>query len=480
MNGQDDVHAQCRAQLQEKEERIQQLEALIEELRAQLNQNSSNSSKPPSSDMVRPAPKNLRQRSGRKPGGQPGHRGCTLKMVSNPQRVVEHRVSRCEKCKESLEGQTPDEWLKRQVFDLPVTPMEVTEHRAEVKVCPRCRHRNEAGFPADVSQPVQYGARVKALGAYFTNYQMMPYERQQEFFQDLHGQAISQGTLVQINEELSEKLQATDEAIREGILAKAVSHHDETGIYINGKRWWLHQAGTKELTAYLVHCKRGKSATDEMGILPRKGAGSWAIHDHWHSYYQYTNCLHALCNIHHLRELKLVEEEYHQGWAKKMAELLLEAKEVVETYKRMGRDCLPQQEIKFFEGTYEEIVREGWQVNPKSLLTQEATKKRGRKKQSKPQNLLERLDKDRKDVLAFMYDFRVPFDNNLSERDLRMVKTKQKVSGCFRSEKGAEAFARIRGYISTARKNGVGILEALHRAIAGVPFIPACVLSGAG
>jgi transposase len=468
----EDLHAECRA-------RIAQLEEEVRKLSARLNQNSQNSSRPPSSDLVRPAPKNLRERSGRKPGGQPGHPGSTLKRVDKPHRVVEHRVDRCGRCKQPLDQQPAEEWIRHQVFDLPDAPMEVTEHRAEVKICRGCRHRNEAEFPPGVSQPVQYGPRVKAMSAYLANYQFVPYERQEEFFEDVYGHAIGQGTLVQINEELAEKLQGAEEAIKEGIVRASVSHHDETGIYVDGKRQWLHQAGTKQLTAYFVHRKRGKEAMDAFGILPRKSTQNWIIHDHLESYYQYESCRHGLCNAHHLRELKFVEEELHQGWARKMAELLVKGKEVVEAHKREGKDRLTAQELAAFERTYDEILQEGRHANP-PVPVPPGPKKRGRKKQSKPQNLLNRLDEDRKDVLAFLYDFQVPFDNNLSERDVRMVKAKQKVSGCFRSEGGAKAFCRIRGYISTARKNSVRILDALQKALAGFPFIPQAALSGSG
>ena len=219
---------------------------------------------------------------------------------------------------------------------------------------------------------------------------------------------------------------------------------------------------------------------DEMGILPRKSADSRVIHDHLESYYQYKNCQHGLCNAHHLRELIFVEEQYGQAWAKKMKRLLVRMKDAVDEAKQRGEDPLPPRRIRRFERAYDQILKEGLKSNPAPVVPEGAPKKRGRKKQSKPKNLLDRLDQDRQDVLAFLYDFRVPFDNNQAERDVRMVKAKQKVSGCFRSEQGARAFCRIRGYLSTARKNGVAVLEAIRRAFTGNPFVPAVAAEGFG
>jgi transposase len=400
--------------------------------------------------------------------------------VAKPDHVIHHGVKACGGCRRSLKAQRPDGWVKRQVFDLPPQRIEVTEHQAEIKVCQHCGHHNQGEFPLDVRQPVQYGSRLKSLSVYLANYQFIPYERQEEFFQDVLRHPISQGTLVHMNQDCSEKLQEAEQAIREGITRAAISHHDESGVYIDKRRQWLHVAGTPHLTAYFTHPKRGKEAMDEMGILPRKNADSRAIHDHLESYYQYENCQHGLCNAHHLRELIFVEEEHGQAWAKKMKLLLVRMKNAVDKAKESGKDSLPPRRIRRFERAYDQILREGFKSNPAPVIPEGAPKRRGRKKQSKPKNLLDRLDQDRQDVLAFLYDFRVPFDNNQAERDVRMVKTKQKVSGCFRSEQGAKAFCRIRGYISTARKNGVAILEALRRAFTGNPFVPAVAAEGFG
>jgi transposase len=446
-----------------------ELKERLRAVEARLKMTSRNSSKPPSSDWThRPKPKSLREPSGRPTGGQVGHPGQTLTMVERPDRMVRHAVESCGGCRRSLKGRRPDGVEKRQVFEVPPQRLEVTEHQAEIKTCPGCGWETRGEFPSEVQQPVQYGARLKALSAYLANYQHIPYERQEEFFQDLYGHAISQGTLVHFNQDCYGKLEGAEAAIREGIVRSEVTHHDETGQYISGKREWLHVSSTARLTAYDTHAKRGTEAMDDAGILPRlKGR---AVHDHLMSYFQYDNCEHALCNAHHLRELIYIQEEYRQPWAGRMKRLLVRIKEAVDARRRAGADHLQIDRLRRFERRYDRILQEGFQANP-SLARSPG--KRGRPKQSKAKNLLDRLDKHRREALAFMRDFRVPFDNNQAERDIRMMKVKQKVSGCFRSHQGAKAFCRIRGYISTARKNAVPILQALQGAFEGNPFIPA-------
>lgn len=469
-----DIHAECRRRIEALEAEITELREHNRRLEARLSLTSANSSKPPSTDWARgPWPKSLRQKSGRKPGGQDGHPGATLRPMEHPDRIVRHRVRSCGTCRRSLVDVKSYEPEKRQVIEIPPQEMEVTEHQTEIKVCPDCGEETRGKFPVGITQPVQYGPRLKALSAYWANYQFIPYERQEELFRDLYGHSISQGTLVNFNRDCSGRLAGAEGAIREGILRAEVSHHDETGVYIAGKREWLHGAGTRSLTAYETHPRRGKEAMDAMGILPGKPAGTRAVHDHLESYYGYDNCQHSLCNAHHLRELTFVEEEYGQRWARKMKRLMVRIKEAVEAAKTQGAENLPQRRIRQFERAYEKLIGQGLRANPAPVVPKDAPKKRGRRKQTKPKNLLDRLDKDRGDVLAFMRDFRVPFDNNQAERDLRMIKAKQKISGCFRSRQGAKSFCRIRGYISTARKNGVPILRALQDAFEGKPFIPA-------
>lgn len=448
-----------------------ELKDRLREVLARLNQTSQNSSKPPSSDWVhRPAPKSLREPSGRPTGGQAGHPGQTLKMVARPDRVVAHRVDACVGCLRPLKHQQPERLEKRQVFDIPPQKVEVTEHQAEIKTCRGCGRENRGEFPADVQQPAQYGNRLKALSAYLANYQFVPYERQEELFHDLYGHPISQGTLVNFNQDCYGKLEGVEAAIREGIIRSEVTHHDETGQYVAGKREWLHVSSTQRLTVYNTHAKRGTEAMDDAGVLPRLSGR--AVHDHLMSYFQYENCEHALCNAHHLRELRYIQEEYGQPWAWRMKQLLVRIKEAVDSRKGAGADHLPEDQLRRFERRYDRVICEGLAANLSVAWPEGTPKKRGRPKQSKAKNLLDRLDKCRQATLAFMRDFRVPFDNNQAERDIRMMKVKHKVSGCFRSHQGAKAFCRIRGYISTARKNAVPVLQALLRAFNGNPYIP--------
>ena len=313
---------------------------------------------------------------------------------------------------------------------------------------------------------MSYGPRIKALSVYLMNYQLLPYERTSELLCDLFGErAPGAGTLYSALGSCFEELEHTEDEIKAGLRQAQVVNFDETGLRVNGEGMWVHVASTAKLTHYGLHQKRGSDATKEIRILPSfEGV---AVHDGLSSYRNYERCSHALCNAHHLRELIFVEEEHEQKWATEMKGLLLEIEESVrEQAARGGRHLLPER-IEKFEVRYQELLAAGIKANPPP----ERTGKRGRPKQSKGKNLVDRLDKHREAVLRFMHDFRVPFDNNQAERDLRMVKVKQKVSGCFRTEEGAGAFLRIRGYISTVRKQGENVLAALERVFTGDPFV---------
>lgn len=448
---------------------IATLEARVKELEDRLATNSRNSSKPPSSDGPARQTRSLREPSGRKPGGQPGHPGHTLRMVDNPDHIVPHSPSQCTGCGRSLEGVEPIDHERRQVVDLPPVKLEVVEHRAEVKRCPDCGHCTKGEFPPEATQPVQYGPRIQALGVYLQEYQLLPYERTNELLEDVFGGAPSEGTLNAAVERCAAGLAGTEEIIKEGVRAASVAHFDETGFYVGGKRHWLHVASTESLTHYGWHTKRGKEATDAIDILPHF-AGR-AIHDAWSAYFQY-GCDHGLCNAHHLRELTFVQEQGGQAWAGDMKKLLLEIKARVEQERAAGGERLDQGTLRGFEERYRRILAEGLVANPPPVEPAGPPGKRGRKKQSKAKNLLDRLSAHQPEALAFMYDFRVPFDNNLAERDIRMVKVQQKISGCFRSGEGATAFCRIRGYISTMRKQRGDVLPAIEHVFAGSPFVP--------
>jgi transposase len=450
--------------------RVEALEATVEALRSQLAKDSHNSHKPPGSDGPGKKPSSPRPPSERKPGGQPGHEGSTLRFSETPDRVEPvPSAETCAGCGAALgEAGTAGE-ERRQVFDLPVLGLKVVEYRGQTKECPCCGRRNSALFPPEAGAAVQYGPGIKALGVYLMDYQLLPYERTAQLLGDVFGRAPSERTLQTAAQECATALQPVEEEIKQGVQQAEVAHFDETGLRVEKKRGWLHVACTTALTFYAYHARRGKLATDEIGILP-EFAGR-AVHDGLTSYPQY-GCAHALCNAHHLRELTFVEEQFHQDWAGQMKGLLLDAKTKVAQARGLGLSALPESEAADIERRYQAVLDQGFAANVAPEVAVDQPKKRGRKKQSKAKNLLDRLDKHREEVLAFMRDFRVPFDNNLAERDLRMVKVQQKISGCFRTVEGAKMFCRIRGYISTVRKQGCGVLAALDGAVRGQPVHP--------
>ena len=456
---------------------IDVLAARVQELEDRLAKNSGNSSKPPSSDgYTKPAPKSLRKRHGRKSGGQPGHAGFTLKAVPSPDYIEVHRVKQCDHCHVALEEVEAGGHEKRQVFDVPIVRIEVTEHQAEIKQCPQCGEVNKAAFPAGVTHPVQYGPEIKAQMVYFNQYQLLPLERTGEVFEALYGQSLSEGTILAACREVAEQVETGNNAIKKHLTEQEeVVHFDETGARVEGKLHWLHSASTELLTYYAMHARRGKPAMDEIGILPDlKGR---AIHDGWKPYYKYL-ILHGLCNSHHLRRLKFLEERYPQDWVTELVDLLEEMQAAVDTARKACLTQLTPEQLIAFDNRYDRLVEQGLQANIPPERPDDQPKKRGRIKQSPAKNLLDEFHDHKEFVLAFMYDFKVPFSNNLAERDIRMMKLKQKISGCFRSKKGADLFCQIRGYISTARKNEQNVLIVLRLAIAGMPYLPSFVSTG--
>ena len=442
----------------------------LQRLEDQIAKNSGNSSKPPSSDGLKKKTQSLRTPSGKKSGGQPGHKGYTLKAVPKPDQVELHRVKECKYCHVSLEEVAVQGHEKRQVFEVPPMRIQVTEHQAEIKECLICHHKTTGEFPEAVTQPVQYGSRLKAQLVYFNQYQFVPLERTVEIMEALYGHTVSEAAIVEACAQTAEQVEPINQAVKEELkVTEEPVCFDETGGRIVSKLWWLHVACTSLLTYYEAHEKRGCQALDQIGILPkRKGA---AVHDGYRSYYQYEDALHALCNGHHLRELKFIQERYQQSWAFDMEKLLLEIKKTVGEAQPTANH-LSAQQIADFEAHYDAIVTAGLQINLLSEPASPIPKKRGKPKQPPAKNLLDHFQTRKRGVLAFMYDFKVPFDNNQAERDLRMVKLKQKVSGCFRSTDGAKVFCQVRSYISTARKNGQQVMDVLQMALTGSPFVP--------
>ena len=450
---------------------IQTLTQRVAELESQINKNSRNSSKPPSSDgPAKPKPKSLRKKGTRKSGGQPGHKGHTLKQVEQADHVVTLYAA-CGCCSDAdLTHCEVEAYERRQVFDLPQPRLEVTEYCAEIKHCPQCGKRARGEFPEGVTAPTQYGARFNALLVYLNQQQLLPAARTVQLMADIFAQKVSQGTLFRAVNACHGRLSGFEESIKDQLRKGGVLHADESGLRTAGSLHWLHVASTERLTFYGVHKKRGRIAMDEFNILP--GFSGRLIHDFWKPYLAY-DCLHGLCNTHHLRELLFLFEEQKQTWAGKMTEVLLDMHHFTLTRKEIPAIQLTEEEKTPWLARYRDIIGQGWQANPLPPSAPEsAPKKRGRVAKTKAQNLLVRLEGHESSVLAFLHDLNVPFTNNLGEQDIRMLKVRMKISGCFRTLDGAKQFARIRGYLSTARKNGLNLLDAMTQVFQGTPVIP--------
>jgi transposase len=448
------------------EAEVRQLRRQVKELQARLALNSRNSSKPPSSDgLAKPAPKSLRQKTGRRPGGQPGHVGRTLQPVAQPDQVRLHLLDRCPcgRCGgRSLRHEPLLGYEKRQVFESPQKPLEVTEHQAEIKRCPLSGCLVTAAFPKGVTAAAQYGPRFKAQMVYLNVEHFIPYARLSRLCEDLYGQPLSQATVVAANQSAYERLAPFEQRVVQLLPQARLNGCDESGLRVAKRLHWLHVVSNPALTFYGVHAKRGAEAMEQFGILPR--CKNWLIHDHWKPYFTYDHCLHALCNEHHLRELKFLAEEHQESWAAQMSRFLLDCLE-----RRQSQGVLGEQPFKRIQAQYRAILAQGRRRHPR---------RQGNGSQSKAANLLNRLEDFELNVLAFTIFEEVPFTNNGAERDLRMEKTKQKVSGGFRTLHGARVFARIRSYISTCRKRRRNILAELQRAIQARPFIPSAPCRG--
>jgi len=463
---------ELRESLKQVTEQLAAAEQKIKELGEQLGQNSRNSNWPSSRDKSRqkPKPKSLRPKTERKAGGQEGHKGHTLAFNPKPDVIEKHRPVQCEHCQMTLaEDIAASDIAKRQVFDLPPLRFVTIEHQAETVLCPCCGEATAGEFPADVTNPVQYGSQVKRLAVYLRNEQFIPYERERQLLADLFELPISPGSLQNFVNTAATQVKPATEAIKEAVTQAEVGHADETGFYINGQRVWLHTVSTAELTYYEPHANRGQKATDAIGILPQ--FTGTLVHDAWATYFKYQLLLHALCNAHHLRDLTAIVENDQQRWATLMIACLLAAKQLVAEAYHAGETELPDDYLERIHQLYDAIVSLGLEENPLPDY-HPPPGKRGRRKKTKARNLVERFDKHQSAILRFIHDFKVPFDNNLAERDIRMMKVQQKISGCFRSWEGAEQFCHLRSYISTIRKQGLNVWEALGSLFDGDVLMP--------
>lgn len=451
------------AKIAELEKVIQEQAARIAELEKRVSKNSSNSSKPPSSDGLGKPPRtmSLRENGKRNSGGQKGHRGETLKQIEAPDIVKKHVLLSCPECCCSLISSPVIGIMKRQVIDIPPPKIEVTEHQAEIKYCECCNKAITAAFPAGVLAPVQYGEVIRSWSVYYTYQQFIPEDRLQQLFIDLYGIQLATATLTNYNRVAFDALASFEDSVLSEVKTAAVKNLDETGFRVAGKTQWLHVASTKTATYYHVSPKR-KSLLD--------GLSGTVIHDHWKSYYNLNGVEHALCNQHHLRELKAITEHDKEAWAQAMTRLLrvaLRCRHFHESH------IIPIARIKRLTHIYDKIIRDGL-VYHQALTPLPCKGKQGRQPRRTGHNLLLRFFHYKQDVLRFLHDPAVPFTNNDAERDLRMMKCKQKISGGFRSSQGAEQFARIRGFISTVRKRGLSIISSIQSIFSGT--IP--VLSG--
>ncbi len=432
--------------------------ARVAELERQVVLNSSNSGKPPSSDGLAKPPfrgGSLRERSGKKPGGQKGHPGKTLRRTETPDVTLDHFPETCSGCGAPLSPAMAIDHSARQVFDLPEPqPLIVTEHRAHRCRCAACGVPTRAAFPEAVSAPVQYGPRIAAFVVYLLHYQFLPEQRLAELMSDLFGVHLVTATIAAMSRNCAERFQDFAAFLRQQVAAAPVKHLDETGFRIGGKTLWLHIASTLRLTFYRISHKRSSLPENVTGIV---------VHDHWRPYFKLPGVLHALCNAHHLRELQALIEIDHEDWARKMRNLLRRACHAANLARQQNKP-LPSPLIALIERSYDAILAQGLAFhNAQPALPRNIGKGagQGRTPRRIGHNLLLRLSNHKPDVLRFLHNPEVPFTNNQAEQDARMMKLKQKISGGFRSENGAKDFNVVRSLLSTARKQGWNMLNTL-------------------
>lgn len=428
-------------------------------LERRLGLNSRNSGKPPSSDgLQKPSSerrtRSLRGETGRQPGGQAGHKGHTLCRTASADRVEEHVPVFCRGCGASLSGSAfVGAPVARQVFDLPEPrPLEVTEHRGHACRCGRCGVVTRAGFPAGVSGPVQYGPRLAGVAVWLRHAQFLPERRLSEVLAVLFGARVSPATLGSMSRRAAGRLRAAAGHIeRLAAVGARVKHLDETGLRIGGRTRWLHVMSTPWLAAYRVSERRGAVPEGVTGV---------AVHDHWQCYWPMAGVEHALCNAHHLRELQALVEFDKEDWARRLQRLLLRGRRVARCARE--RDiAVPARLLARIARGYDRLLVEAMKFH-ESLPPLRSPGRCGKPKRRKGHNLALRLHERRDAALRFLVDpQQVPFTNNEAERDLRMMKLRQKISGGFRSRRDADDFAVLRTVIATAQKQGHDVLKTL-------------------
>lgn len=446
---------------------IAQLNQTIQELKEQLNKNSNNSSKPPSSDgFKKTEPKSLRKSSGKKAGGQKGHPGTHLSVLAKPDEIISHMPEACIGCPhyELCKG-TACISEKRHVIDAVVT-VNIMEHQTlEIPICMLHGGSREGKFPADIKSSVQYGTNLQALAVSLNTMGAVSVKRTHEILSGVFNIPIATGTISNMVKRCAEQLTDTVEKIKQKVIESGLGHFDETGTRVDKKLWWVHNASNCEYTYLDISPKRGTIGMDQCGVLKHfKGI---AVHDCWSSYWNYPDIGHAICCAHLLRELTGISENHpEQKWTPGFIDLLLEMKKVKDKAVEAGKEALSSYHYRKFDRRYEALIKQAREENP---LPEPTVKKRGRKKKGKILALVERLVKYKVSVCLFVHNFVVPFDNNQAERDLRMIKVKTKVSGCFRREAGARGYLKIMSYIGTAHKQGHNAYEALRSALLGYP-----------
>jgi transposase len=447
-------------------EKINLLEEEIRRLKIRLDKytkkNSKNSNKPSSTDQSNNKTQSLRKKSGKKLGGQLGHKGYNLKFSKTQDEILYYSIIQCACCGCKLDKK-PDDLDRRQVFEVPKPKISITEHQAEIKICAKCGNTNIAQIPSWIISKTQYGPEDKSLMVYLSQYQLLPYQRIRLLFKTIYNHIVSAGTVYNAVTENGVKLQNIDQKMGQLLVKSPILHGDESGINIGNDKHWLHVASNEKVTHYSVHKSRGFEAMEEIGIFKRyQGI---MIHDHWRSYFRYTEAKHALCNAHHLRELKYINEVQGLKWAKTMSDLLIEIYDRKQrSISRGWHKFYSKTKMKFIE-RYMDIIHSGQQEQSfRGTLDSK--------------NLLKRLKEHYQGALLFMENYEVPFTNNQGERDIRMIKVHQKITGGFRTISGAKTFCINRGVISTAIKNGKNILNVLRQSFLGKLKLPQLIAAG--